>query len=439
MGLKVLKHGALIWLGAMSLSAGTPLSFLYTQTPRYQPAAVERFPEGATIQSVVDGKSRPLVPAFAASADATVSFDGRRVLFAGKQKAADPWQIWEVALAGGQPRRIANFREDAITPFYATVDRVVYARRTPAGYQVETVIVGGGNIDRITYSPGDHLVTDVLRDGRILFEAPHPGTAGRDVYSVYVDGTGVETIRCDHAGDRHAGVQTADGDIVFESGGRLARFTSARAVQIDLPATPGEFAGRIAELTPGDLLAAFRPSATQAFALFDWHPGQGAPLRMWAASGVQAVQPVVVRPHEIPKRFPSSVGNREGANLLCLNAYTSRSRIAAGSVAAVRVWALDDAGMAVAIGKAPVESDGSFFVQSPSEHAIRFELLDRAGKAVAAEKGWFWARRGEQRICVGCHAGPERAPENAAPAVLLRTTEPVHMALPVVTAKRGPQ
>jgi hypothetical protein len=162
-------------------------------------------------------------------------------------------------------------------------------------------------------------------------------------------------------------------------------------------------------------------------------------VRVWAADRAQAVQPVILRPHEIPKRFPSSVGNREGANLLCLNAYTSRSRIAAGSVAAVRVWALDDAGMAVAIGRAPVESDGSFFVQTPSERAIRFELLDHDGKAVVAEKGWFWARRGEQRVCVGCHAGPERAPENAVPAVLLRTTEPVHMALPVVTAKRGPQ
>jgi hypothetical protein len=84
------------------------------------------------------------------------------------------------------------------------------------------------------------------------------------------------------------------------------------------------------------------------------------------------------------------------------------------------------------MGEAPVEKDGSFFVNPPSETAIRFELLDRSGKIVAAEKGWFWARRGEQRVCVGCHAGPERAPENAVPQVLLRSTEPVRLSVPGV-------
>jgi len=90
-------------------------------------------------------------------------------------------------------------------------------------------------------------------------------------------------------------------------------------------------------------------------------------------------------------------------------------------------------GGAVALGKAPVEPDGSFYVQTPSEVPLRFELLDREGKTIAAEKGWFWARKGEQRVCVGCHAGPERAPDNVSPKVLVRTQKPVPvvMAMPV--------
>jgi hypothetical protein len=40
----------------------------------------------------------------------------------------------------------------------------------------------------------------------------------------------------------------------------------------------------------------------------------------------------------------------------------------------------------------------------------------------------MWARGGEQRICVGCHAGPEHAPENAVPQVLLRSTTPTDLA-----------
>jgi hypothetical protein len=43
------------------------------------------------------------------------------------------------------------------------------------------------------------------------------------------------------------------------------------------------------------------------------------------------------------------------------------------------------------------------------------------------EHGWFWIRRGEQRICVGCHTGPERAAENNVPAVLLRSTTPTDL------------
>jgi hypothetical protein len=58
---------------------------------------------------------------------------------------------------------------------------------------------------------------------------------------------------------------------------------------------------------------------------------------------------------------------------------------------------------------------------------LRMELVGRAGDVVAKEQGWFWMRRGEQRVCVGCHAGPERAPENATPKTLLRSTTPANM------------
>ena len=63
----------------------------------------------------------------------------------------------------------------------------------------------------------------------------------------------------------------------------------------------------------------------------------------------------------------------------------------------------------------------------PADKPIRFALLDEKGAVLRQEHGWFWIRRGEQRICVGCHTGPERASENRVPAVLLRTTTPVDL------------
>jgi len=79
------------------------------------------------------------------------------------------------------------------------------------------------------------------------------------------------------------------------------------------------------------------------------------------------------------------------------------------------------------MSQAPVEKDGSFYVQVPSERPIRFELLDGNSKTVRAAESWFWMRRGEQRVCVGCHAGPERAPENKVPEILNRILTPVKM------------
>src|SRR5262249_28733962 len=63
---------------------------IYTEALRYEAGAAtkggERFPSGASLRIVEKDRPQPFVPGFAASADASVSFDTRRVLFAGKQK-----------------------------------------------------------------------------------------------------------------------------------------------------------------------------------------------------------------------------------------------------------------------------------------------------------------------------------------------------------------
>ena len=351
------------------------------------------------------------------------------MLFAGKRKPAEPWQIWEAAVAGGTPRRVTSGSDDCIRPFYMPGDRLVYARRTPAGFEIELAPLAGGTPLRLTYGYGNHIPSDVLLDGRVLFDAPHRA-ATREVYTVYADGSGVETVRCDHGHDRHFGRQVSSGDIVFVSGAHLARFTSARAVELPLALPKGEYAGAVAELAPGQLMVSWRSAAGAPFTLHRVKIGdtQVAPQQ---GDQLNALDPVLVRAHTVPKRHPSGLGDRNGGNLLCLNVYTSREGgIPEGVVRAVRVWAQNDAGAAVAMGQAPVEKDGSFFVQVPSERPIRFELLDGNSKSVRAAQSWFWMRRGEQRVCVGCHAGPERAPDNLAPAVLLRTTDPVKMIFP---------
>ncbi|MGZ4816771.1 MAG: HzsA-related protein [Terriglobales bacterium] len=412
--------------------------FLYTRAMHYDAMAWmqgdERFSSGATIVVLDSNGKHPLVPGFTESADPAVSFDGQRVLFAGKRKAQDPWQIWEIALAGGEPRRVTSGSEDCIRPFYLPENRVVYARKTAERFVIEALDLAGGKPLPLSYGPANFLPTDVLRDGRILFEAAYPlgADAVAEIYTVYSDGSGVESYRCDHGTVRHSGRQVRSGDIVFASshgpaGFGLARFTSARAQEVHISAPAGEFVGEVVETAIGDWLLPWRADAKARYQLMLWTPGSPALRPAVAEQNEDAVQPALIAERAIPNRHPSGLHDWPNANLLCLNPYTSKYQFAAGSIHSVRLYTRDDSGNPRLLGTAPVERDGSFFVQVPTEKPLQIELLDRAGKTLKREAGFFWMRRGEQRGCVGCHAGPETSPENAVPMILLKSTTPADM------------
>jgi len=406
---------------------------LYTVAKVFEPMAwlrsAERFPSGAAIFVRNESGRRPLIPDFAASADPSVSFDGEKVLFAGKARASDPWQIWELDLAGRSPRPITTFPEDCIRPFYLPDNRVVYARRIAGRFVIETKELTSAKTLDLTYIPSNSLPTDVLRDGRILFESTYPlGSEGiPEIYTVYSDGSGIESYRCDHGAARYAAKQQSSGDTVFATSRGLARFTSARAQQLSISGPAGEYAGDIAETADGEWLMAWRPDARAPYQLMRWTPGAGDLKPLLVEPDANIVEPVPLARRAIPNRHPSGLHDWPNANLLCLNAYTSKFQIPAGSIHSVRLYTRDDSGHPRLLGIAPVERDGSFFVQVPSEQPLQFELLDASGKSLKREAGYFWIRRGEQRVCVGCHAGPETAPENAVPQILLKSTTPADL------------
>jgi hypothetical protein len=418
---------------------------IVTAAPVYEPLAAlrggERFPKGAQLLLIHSGRPEPLVAGFAASADANVSFDGKRVLFAGKKEAGDPWQIWELTLADRSVRKLIAGNGDAIRPFYLPAGRVVYAQRRAQGFELESAgqdgtsawdpvdSKAGSMLLPLSYLPASAIPDDVLLDGRILFEAGFPLGAGAtpELFLVYSDGSGVESYRCDHGRARWAGRQLASGDVVFTHGSSLARFISPLAHEEPVAAPRGEYAGAIAETASGAWLVSARGAPQTHYALKMWKPGSAALQTVLSVSGEDLVEPVVVAPRERPKRHPSGLHSWDYANLLALDARQSREGDLKIIPAAVRLERLDAAGHAVVTGTAPVDADGSFFVKAPADKPIRFALLNEKGAVMREEHGWFWIRRGEQRICVGCHAGPERASENRAPAVLLRDTTPVDL------------
>jgi hypothetical protein len=418
--------------------------FIVIAAPVYQSLAElrgqERFPKGAQLLLVHAGKPEMLVAGFASSADANVSFDGQTVLFAGKRKAGDPWQIWELSLRNGSVRRVTNTASDAERPLYLPGGRLVWAQRTASGFQLQSSDDGrpvprflnptaGPGILPLTYSETNAFPADVLRDGRILFEAGFPLDEGLtpEMYLVYADGSGAESVRCDHGRARWGGTQLASGDVVFTHGASLARFTSAMAHEVPVQAPHGEYAGAITETAQGAWLFSARATTERRFAIKIWTPGAAAMQTVLAKDGEDLVEPVIVGPRARPNRHPSGLHPWDYANLLALDARVSRDGDVKGIPVSVRLETQDAKGHAVAMGTAPVERDGSFYVRVPVDRPIRFELLDFRGTVLRRERGWFWARGGEQRICVGCHSGPERASENRVPDVLMHTTDPVDL------------
>lgn len=423
----------------------TPMApVIFTAAPDYVSLAAlkggERFPQGAQLMVLRNGKMEPFVPGLAASADANLSFDAKTALFAGKKSVGDRWGIWEVALGGGTPQLVIAGATDLIRPMWMPDGQIVYARRTAAGFALETAALDGTNPLRLTFLPGNFIPDDVLRDGRVLFESGFPLGAGGtpEMFLVYADGSGVESVRCDHpeptsAGREHgrqlsSGSRVAGaGDIVFTHGEKLALFTSALAAEAPITAPAGSYSGDVAELPPGQWLLSARNPGEKHFALTVWMPGAVAATVLARDVERDLVEPVVVAPRAIPNRHPSALHDWAYGNLLALDARQSRSGMLGGLPAVVRGETLGVDGHVIALGTAPVEKDGSFFVQATGDRPLRFILLDTAGKTLREEHGWFWVRSGEQRICVGCHTGPERAPENRVPQVLLRSTTPVDL------------
>jgi hypothetical protein len=447
------SSGALAQDIARLNSSLSDAQIIVTAAPVFEPLAAlrggERFPQGAQLLLIHAGKSEPLLPGFASTADANVSFDASTVLFSAKKNKTDPWQIWEFSLKDHSLRRLIAESVDAIRPLYLPAGQFVFALHTASGFQLEvagktassllTAVPddAGEAVAPLSYIRANAIPSDVLLDGRILFESGYPlGTGSTpELYLVYSDGSGVESYRCDHGTARWGGKQLASGDVVFSQGRTLARFTSPLAHAVPVAAPPADFAGSLAEVPSGAWLLSARTAPTGHYTLKQIKPGAASLQTIFADPANDLVDPVLIAPRPRPHRHPSGLHDWSFANLLALDARQSRLGDLKEAPAQVRLESMDESGQVASQGTAPVEADGSFFVSTPTDRPIRFALLDGKGKVLRQEQGWFWIRRGEQRYCVGCHTGPERSSENRVPAVLLRTTTPVDLTGNVPAAK----
>ncbi|HMD99405.1 MAG TPA: hypothetical protein VKM93_19020 [Terriglobia bacterium] len=459
-------------------AVGTPPlqrpDLVFVQAKTVAPAGMaQRFPEGSRLVRLAPG-SKPqgvadLTPDFFAVSDPQVSFDGSKVLFAGKAASESRWQIWEMGVDGSGKRQVTHCDGDCLRPAYMARDQIVYTE-LPAGGRSSTsgsqLYVGGSDgsdENPITFGPGDFQVEAVLQDGRILASARDPlGPASRDggavetreLYTLRPDGTALAAFRCDH----HPGVSRGqateldDRSVVFvktrvgrQTGGELAVFrqgsphNSPLAPVSEVYGSPRRWNG------DGLIVAKQQPSSTGRgtvhgigdgggrFDLYSFDVAHGRTGEaLFADPGFSSLDAAPVASHTPPRWYWSILNPQlKVGYFVCLDSRISMD--AAGgrfssNIVKVRVLTLDaPSGSERVLGEAPVESDGSFYIAVPPDQPVRFETLDSGGKLVHAQRSWIWSRSGEERGCVGCHDDKAVAAENTWPLALKRLDSPTRL------------
>lgn len=491
---------ALVSLGAVAVApdVSPPTPIVLTQLPvgtsaeGYGPRADgmlrAEWGEGARVVVLeTDGTVRLLSEGFAAAADPDVSFDGSRIVFAGRRAAGDCWEIWEVGVDGSGLHQITDGFGDARGPIYLssqyTIDSsepwyLVAFMSTVAGELDEHVADGqapsgatslytsrldGSEVRRLTHNLSSDLDPFLMQSGRILYSSWQRSTLSRGplgriaLFAINNDGADVALYAGMQARQvRHMATETTGGLALFVEADRVAWDGSGPlgAVSLRRPhhtnetvTGPGD--GLFAWPSPlpdGSVLVSRREheGGTHAVVRLDPESGDWQPL--FDDPEWHDLQAKVVRARPEPDGRSSVVSEADpDGRLYGLDVYVNdlrdRDWLPRGEVARLRVLegiprrGADDGAANGAVpllqkrilGDVRVEPDGSFYIKVPAATPIQLQLLDDNGLALRT-CSWIWSMNHEPRGCIGCHEDPELTPENRFVDAVQRP--PIELTLP---------
>jgi len=430
---------------SVSVSPNVP-SIVFVEAPNVASVTgADRFPDGSRIALLVlgaKGKSpATLTNEFFAAADPQIDFSGKHILFTGQKVRGDRWQIWEMNVDGSGARQITKCVTDCLRPAYLPGDEIAFtsipsgADSSPAS--LEVIGLDGSNVHAITFGPGGWWLETVLRDGRMVASANAPlidvapGNTNRLLYTLRPDGTGLESLRCEHNGRavRGEASELEDGSIIYTETGGALMLVRRGAVHEERIGTPGTSYHSPNALEHNAIVVARKAIPDQRYELSIIMPsstGQGRTI--YSSPKLDSLEPVAVIPRPTPIKFWSNLvpGSPTGYFISLDSSNSMDKSQNASAIRRVRVIEQKPSGEAV-LGEAMVEADGSFYVQVPANQAVRFVLLDDQGKLIREERGWIWTRPGEQRGCTGCHGDKAVAPNNRWPMVLRKQEPPTRL------------
>jgi hypothetical protein len=456
-----------------------PGPLVITQVPVRAPVAGGEAPlDGSRLVLVAPGApARVLTEGFSSAADPEVSFDGRRILFAGKKAAADPWCIYEMQADGSDARRVTCGPGSARRPVYLPTMHTL----TPTATEewVMTAFVGGrpGEVNeigsgearslyacrldgsalrRLTFNLSTDADPAVLPDGRIVYaswqrQSLDHGPQGRQVLlAANPDGTdAVPYVVDDEARARHTPAATAAGLLVFVESDDLAGDGSGHLASVSLhrPLHSRRVLAQDVEglfhspspLPDGRILVSWRPATGGGdHGVYRLDPATGRREKLFDAPGWHDVQARLLAPRSVPDSRSSPVRDDDSTGKV-YGIDVAISDLPPGALAPATAKKLrvlegvprradDDAASPLAarriLGEVPLAEDGSFHVLVPADTPLQLQVLDADGLALRSG-AWIWARPHFNQGCVGCHEDPERTPPNrfakaiAAPAAEL--------------------
>jgi len=445
-------------------------SLVLTQTPvgiPPPPAAKVldiRYPPGSRVVLLVPpyraDAVRELSRGLVAAGGPCVSWDGRRVYFAGKASDGADWQIYRADAGGGRPEPVTAMPGGAMDPALAAHEELVFSSPVPkAGLMwaspTPPALYGqmpGQAPRRLTFGPDGAADPTVLRDGRVLFVTAeaHDGRAPRHLclFTINNDGTEVTAYACQDDGVDYVRRprELGDGRIAFLAE-RTAEPGPADWAECVRPAAPfatrgSLFAFRCAgcrsveAMSDHEVLACVETSGwtgrsmmgnAAVFRMAADAAGTGAPLfddPLW--DSIEAT-PVAARAE--PAGHTTAVMPAAGhGTLLCLDVNDGSEPAAdrnPAPAAELRVFARVGPGQERTVGKVPVDADGSVIVQLPVDVPLGLDTLDAQGRVLRHQPAFLWLRPGENRACVGCHEARNHAPRNVRPLATLHG--PAHL------------
>ncbi len=445
------------------------------------------FGEGGRLVLVsASGRARVLTAGFHSAADPELSFDGRRLLFAAKRAASEPWCVFEMELRGARaPRKVscgaAGARQPVYLPTVYTLTPTsvepwvqvafvgdVPGERDEAGRLAHTSLwsckTDGGSLRRLSFNLSNDADPAVLPDGRVVYSASlgagGAGAARTALVGLNADGTdyqlyaGPEGLRV-----KRMPAPTASGHVVFvetdaakgDGGGRLAAVSQRRPLHSHrvVSAETGGVYHSPSALADGRLLVSWRADAARGYGVYRLDPATGVREPVFDDPAWHDVQAKAVAPRPPPDARSSVVRDDDPLGTLYTIDVSIQEpgrdlpRARARRLRVVEGVAASEARPATRrlLGEIEIAEDGSYQVQVPANTPVALQLVD-AGGAPLRTSGWLWVRNHAVQGCVGCHEDPERAPPNRlmqalrAPAPVLNP--PLAERRPLASAPRSP-